>query len=76
VLTRVALKPYHNISLHQGSSLTPLASRAAEGIKLAEADGVDWVFHVDTDELMYPASSAEYSLQVCPLTAWPAFEGA
>ena len=25
---------------------------------------MDWVFHVDTDELMYPASSAEYSLQV------------
>ena len=24
---------------------------------------MDWVFHVDTDELMYPASAAEYSLQ-------------
>ena len=28
---------------------------------------MDWVFHVDTDELMYPASAAEYSLQVCSM---------
>ena len=41
-----------------------LVTSLAEGIKLAEADGVEWVFHVDTDELMYPASAAEYSLQV------------
>lgn len=36
----------------------------AEGIRLAEIDDVAWVFHVDTDELMYPAGAGEFSLQV------------
>ena len=53
----------------------PRRHTPAEGIKLAEADGVDWVFHVDTDELMYPASSAEYSLQVCLFLCDPPCRG-
>ena len=58
-----------NISSRGSYPYTPLLIELAEGIKLAEADGVDWVFHVDTDELMYPASAAEYSLQAWPLVA-------
>ena len=38
----------------------------AEGIRLAQQDKADWVFHVDTDELMYPAGVAEFSLQAGP----------
>ena len=29
----------------------------AEGIKLARAEGAEWVMHVDTDELMYPGGA-------------------
>lgn len=36
---------------------------AAEGIKLARAEGAEWVMHVDTDELMYPGGAPHYSLQ-------------
>ncbi|GMH39433.1 hypothetical protein BSKO_07331 [Bryopsis sp. KO-2023] len=32
-------------------------------IEQARQDGVDWLFHIDTDELIYPAGTAEYSLQ-------------
>jgi hypothetical protein len=35
----------------------------AAGIELAFKDGIDWILHVDTDELMYPGGSPEYSLQ-------------
>ena len=41
------------------------------GIALAERDGVDWLLHIDTDELMYPGSGPEYSLQTV-LAAYPA----
>lgn len=34
-----------------------------EGIKLAAKDGIDWILHIDTDELMYPAGAPQYSLQ-------------
>ncbi len=33
------------------------------GIALAERDAIDWILHIDTDELMYPGSGPEYSLQ-------------
>lgn len=42
----------------------------AEAIKLARADGVDWLLHIDTDELVYPGGSPDYSLQEV-LTAVP-----
>ena len=35
----------------------------AVGIQMAQADGMDWVLHVDTDELIYPSGSQDYSLQ-------------
>jgi hypothetical protein len=54
----------HNFVCWEACGLSAVTYVCIEGIKLAEADGVDWVFHVDTDELMYPASAAEYSLQV------------
>ena len=41
------------------------------GIALAERDGADWLLHIDTDELMYPGSGPEYSLQTV-LAAYPA----
>lgn len=31
---------------------------------MAQRDGVDWLLHVDTDELIYPSGSPDYSLQV------------
>lgn len=39
------------------------SSLAAEAIKLAREDQVDWILHIDTDELVYPGGSPEYSLQ-------------
>ena len=41
------------------------------GIALAERDGVDWLLHIDTDELMYPGGGPSYSLQAV-LAAQPA----
>lgn len=38
-------------------------NHSAEGIKLAKEDGIDWILHIDTDELMYPAGAPQYSLQ-------------
>ena len=35
----------------------------AEGIQLAQQDGIDWILHIDTDELMYPGGASHYSLQ-------------
>lgn len=35
----------------------------AAGIQLAKKDGVQWILHIDTDELMYPGGSPEFSLQ-------------
>jgi len=32
-------------------------------IKQGLKDGVDWMVHMDTDELFYPASTSEYNLQ-------------
>jgi len=31
---------------------------------MAQKDGADWLLHVDTDELIYPAGSPAFSLQV------------
>ena len=31
---------------------------------MAQKDGIDWLLHVDTDELIYPSGSPTYSLQV------------
>ena len=64
-LLKADLSCVGTLHIATGVVLKYLRLPLAEGIKLAEADGVDWVFHVDTDELMYPASAAEYSLQVC-----------
>eukprot|EP00887_Chlorella_sp_A99_P005888 scaffold1.g5888.t1 len=33
------------------------------GIQMAQADGQDWVLHVDTDELIYPSGSPDLSVQ-------------
>lgn len=41
-----------------------------EAIRRAHADKVDWILHVDTDELMYPGGAPEYSLQSV-LSAYP-----
>ena len=35
----------------------------AEAIKLATADKVDWILHIDTDELVYPGGAPDYSLR-------------
>ena len=35
----------------------------AEGIQMAFKDGIDWILHIDTDELVYPGGAAEFSLQ-------------
>lgn len=37
---------------------------AAVGIEMAQHDGIDWLLHVDTDELIYPSGSPAFSLQV------------
>lgn len=31
---------------------------------MAQKDGVDWLLHVDTDELIHPSGSPDFSLQV------------
>lgn len=36
---------------------------SAVGIELATKDNVDWLLHIDTDELMYPGGNAGFSLQ-------------
>ena len=36
----------------------------AVGIEMAQKDGVDWLLHVDTDELIHPSGSPDFSLQV------------
>lgn len=36
---------------------------------MAQKDGVDWLLHVDTDELIYPSGSPNFSLQVLALAA-------
>lgn len=33
------------------------------GIELASVDGVEWLLHIDTDELMYPGGTRSFSLQ-------------
>lgn len=35
----------------------------AEAIKLASEDKIDWILHIDTDELVYPGGSPDFSLQ-------------
>lgn len=42
--------------------LTTYLCRAA-GLQLAARDGVEWILHVDTDELIYPGGAQDYSLQ-------------
>ena len=48
-----------------------LGAPRAEGIQLAAADGIDWLLHIDTDELAYPGGAPEFSLQRV-LAAYPA----
>ncbi len=38
---------------------------------MARRDGVDWILHIDTDELVYPGGAPEFSLQ-STLAALPA----
>jgi hypothetical protein len=33
------------------------------GIELAQQDKADWLLHIDTDELLYPAGTRDYSLK-------------
>ena len=33
------------------------------GIEIALEKKVEWILHVDTDELMYPGGAPDYSLQ-------------
>ena len=40
-----------------------LCTCAQPGIELAAKDGIDWILHIDTDELVYPGGGAEYSIQ-------------
>ncbi len=40
-----------------------VCAAAAAGIELAAKDGIDWILHIDTDELVYPGGGAEYSIQ-------------
>jgi len=56
-----------------GRRLTDARARGAraEGIQLAAADGIDWLLHIDTDELAYPGGAPEFSLQRV-LAAYPA----
>ncbi len=35
----------------------------AAGIEIAMERKVEWILHVDTDELMYPGGAPDYSLQ-------------
>ena len=35
----------------------------AAGIEIALEKKVEWILHVDTDELMYPGGAPDYSLQ-------------
>lgn len=35
----------------------------AVGIHMARADGADWLLHIDTDEMIYPGGTRDYSLQ-------------
>lgn len=48
--------------LHLAQLLTVLTI-AAVAIEMATKDNVDWLLHIDTDELMYPGGSASFSLQ-------------
>ena len=32
-------------------------------IQLAQKDGIDWILHIDTDELIYPGGASHFSLQ-------------
>lgn len=32
-------------------------------IEMARADGIDWLLHIDTDELLYPGGTSSFSLQ-------------
>ncbi len=57
---------------------------SAVAIRMARADRVDWLLHIDTDELVYPAGSPGFSLQVrcavlcCPegyQDLWPTPQG-
>ena len=66
--------PSHPSALLSTARSSPIPSNPAHatpvGIALAERDGVDWVLHIDTDELMYPGSGPTYSLQAV-LAAYP-----
>lgn len=48
----------------RSSQPTATCTWSAVGIGMAQRDGVDWLLHVDTDELIYPSGSPDFSLQV------------
>lgn len=53
------------ICLHVRKCAAPsLLYCPAVGIEMAQKDGIDWLLHVDTDELIYPSGSPNFSLQV------------
>ena len=43
---------------------SPIPDECAVGIEMAQKDKVDWLLHVDTDEMIYPSGSLAFSLQV------------
>ena len=48
------------------STLLPPSNRCpapADAIGYAERDNIDWILHIDTDELLYPGGSNGFSLQ-------------
>ncbi len=41
----------------------PLPSQHTVAIDMAQRDGIDWLLHIDTDELVYPATAGSFNLQ-------------
>eukprot|EP00898_Chlorokybus_atmophyticus_P009170 jgi/Chlat1/9254/Chrsp99S08526 len=62
ILNEWWLAPYMNkpcnylLSVHQNLNLEM-------GIQMARDNKVEWLFHIDTDELVYPAGSPTFSIQ-------------
>jgi hypothetical protein len=54
---------------HPAAWLGPRPAPAV-GIGMAREAGADWILHVDTDELIYPGGSEDYSLQVRAMWWW------
>lgn len=51
------------MSLYPSIGLVTSVHHHAAAIAYARRDHIDWILHVDTDELMYPGGTSDYSLQ-------------